>query len=83
MAAVGVMATMVLASLGGAWWPIEITPEWMQQLARFLPTGWAMDALHKMVNFGYAPPVAFPHLAAMLGGALVLGWVGAKTFRYD
>ena len=26
---------------------------------------------------------AFPHLAAMLGGALVLGWVGAKTFRYD
>ncbi len=83
MAGIGVMGTMVLAGLGGAWWPIEITPQWMQQLALFLPSGWAMDALHKLVNFAYAPPVAFPHLAAMLGGALVLGWVGAKTFRYD
>lgn len=83
MAGIGVMATMVLAALGGAWWPIEITPTWMQQLALVLPTGWVMDALHKLVNFAYAPPVAFPHLVAMLGGALVLGWVGAKTFRYD
>jgi len=83
MAGIGVMATMVLAGLGGAWWPIEVTPEWMQQLALFLPTGWVMDALHKLVNFAYPPPVAFPHLAGLLGGALVLGWVGAKTFRYD
>ena len=83
MAGIGVMATMVLAALGGAWWPIEATPDWMQRLALFLPSGWAMDAMHKLVNFAYAPPVVVPHLAAMLGGALVLGWVGAKTFRYD
>ena len=60
-----------------------MTPAWMQQLALLLPTGWAMDALHKLVSFAYAPPVVLPHLLAMLGGALVLGWVGARTFRYD
>ena len=27
--------------------------------------------LHKLVNFACAPPVVFPHLAPMLGGALV------------
>ena len=80
---IGVMATIVFAFLGGAAWPIEITPAWMQQLALLLPAGWAMDALHKLVNFAYAPAVVFPHLSAMLGGALVLGWVGARTFRYD
>ena len=52
MAGVGVLTTMVLAALGGCWWPIEITPEWMQSLALALPTGWTMDALHKLVNFG-------------------------------
>ena len=82
-AGIGVMSTMVLAALGGAWWPIEITPPWMQQLALALPSGWAMDAIHKLVNFAYAPPVAVPHLVALLGGALVLGWVGARTFRYE
>lgn len=29
---IGVLATLILAALGGAWWPIEITPEWMQAL---------------------------------------------------
>lgn len=46
-----VLVSMLLAALGGCWWPIEITPEWMQQLAMFLPTGWVMDALHKLMYF--------------------------------
>ena len=32
----GVLATNLLAALGGCWWPIEITPEWMQKLQLFL-----------------------------------------------
>jgi hypothetical protein len=24
---------MILAALGGCWWPIEITPPWMQSLS--------------------------------------------------
>jgi len=80
---IGVMASLLLAALGGAWWPIEITPEWMQHLAMFLPTGWTMDAMHKLVNFAYEPSVALPHLAAMLIGAAVLGGLAARTFRYQ
>ncbi|MEJ2246684.1 MAG: ABC transporter permease [Acidobacteriota bacterium] len=80
---IGVMVSLLLAALGGAWWPIEITPEWMQRLAMFLPTGWAMDAMHKLVNFAYEPVVALPHLAGMLVGAAVLGGVAARTFRYQ
>jgi ABC-type Na+ efflux pump permease subunit len=82
-AGIGVFGTQVMAALGGCWWPIEITPSWMQTLALFLPTGWAMDAIHKLVNFGYDSSVALPHLAAMLAGALVLGWLGARKFRFQ
>jgi ABC-type Na+ efflux pump permease subunit len=79
---VGVLTTMLLAALGGCWWPIEITPDWMQSLAKLLPTGWAMDAMHKLINFGDPAISAAPHLAAMLIGALVIGWVGTRMFRY-
>jgi ABC-type multidrug transport system permease subunit len=82
-AGIGVFATQVLAALGGCWWPIEITPPWMQTLALFLPTGWAMDAMHKLVNFGYPAPVVLPHVVAMFVGAMVLGWSGARAFRYQ
>ena len=80
---VGVMLTMVLAALGGCWWPIEITPGWMQTLARLLPTGWAMDAMHKLINFGDPAVTAVPHVATMAIGALVVGWLGTRWFRYQ
>jgi ABC-type Na+ efflux pump permease subunit len=82
-AGIGVLATMILAALGGCWWPIEITPPWMQSLATTLPTGWAMDALHRLVHFGDAAASAAPHAAALAFGALVLGWIGARVFRYQ
>lgn len=79
----GVLITMILAALGGCWWPIEITPEWMQSLALALPTGWTMDALHKLVNFGYAPSAAVPHVATLATATVLCGWGGAKIFRYQ
>ncbi len=82
MAGIGVLATMALAALGGCWWPIEITPAWMQSLALWLPTGWTMDALHKLVNFGYGPAAALPHAAALATAALVSAAAAARTFRY-
>ena len=83
MAGAGVLITMVLAALGGCWWPIEITPEWMQSLALALPTGWTMDAMHKLVNFGYGPGAAVPHVAVLAGASVLCGWGGAKIFRYQ
>ena len=80
---VGVLVTMVLAALGGCWWPIEITPGWMQTLARLLPTGWAMDAMHKLINFGDPASAAVPHLAAMAIGSVVVAWIGTRLFRYQ
>ncbi len=80
---VGVLVTMLLAALGGCWWPIEITPSWMQTLARLLPTGWAMDAMHKLINFGDPAVTALPHLVTMAIGSLVVGWLGTRWFRYQ
>ncbi len=82
-AGIGVLATMVLAALGGAWWPIEITPGWMQTLALFLPTGWTMDAMHELVNFGYGAAAAIPHSLGLAAAAAVLGAVATRTFRYQ
>jgi len=80
---IGVLASLALAALGGCWWPIEITPKWMQSLALALPTGWTMDALHQLVSFGYAPGTAAPHVAALAAAALAAGWGAAKIFRYQ
>jgi len=78
----GAFATMTLAALGGCWWPIEVAPDWMQQLQMFTPTGWTMDALHKLISFGMPWQSALPHMAILIAATFLVGWAAAKRFRF-
>jgi ABC-type multidrug transport system permease subunit len=79
----GVLASNVMAALGGCWWPIEITPRWAQSIALAFPTGWTMDALHKLVKFGDPAVAALPHLCVLSAAALVAGYFAARRFRFQ
>ncbi len=80
---IGLMTSMMLAALGGAWWPIEVTPEWMQSLQKLLPSGWTMDAMHKLISFEAGAMSVLPHLAALLVGTLIIGWMGTRRFKFQ
>ncbi len=80
--AIGVLSSNALAALGGCWWPIEVTPRWMQSLARALPTGWTMEALHRLAAFQAGPASAAPQLLALLVAAVATGWLATRTFRF-
>ena len=81
--ALGVIASNLMAGLGGCWWPIEIAPFWAQKLALFLPTGWTMDAVHKLVNFGASPATAIPHLGVTVLATVVAGWFLSRRFQFQ
>jgi ABC-2 type transport system permease protein len=44
--------SMAMAALGGAWWPIAITPSFMQTLGHLFPSAWAMDAFQAIILRG-------------------------------
>lgn len=77
------MASNVLAGLGGCWWPIEVTPLWTQKLALAFPTGWIMDALHKLMIFGEPPISVLPHICVTAAVAMGAGIVLARSFRFQ
>jgi len=79
----GVILSNVLAGLGGCWWPIEVTPLWAQKLALFLPTGLAMDALHKLVNFAAPPSTVVPHVCILAAAAVAGLWLLSRSFRFE
>ncbi len=80
---VSVLSANVLSALGGCWWPIEVAPRWMQELASWLPTGWVMNALHRLMVFNSGPSAAAAPLAWLTLGAIGLTWIGARRFRYE
>lgn len=79
----GVLTANLLAALGGCWWPIEVTPDFMQALQNLLPTGWAMDGLHQLISFEAGAASAMPQLVALLLATALLLAVAVKRFRYD
>jgi ABC-type multidrug transport system permease subunit len=79
----GLLFANLLAALGGCWWPIEVTPGWMQGLQKFIPTGWTMDALHKLISFEAGATSAVPHVITLLAAALVVAALAVNRFRYE
>jgi ABC-type Na+ efflux pump permease subunit len=81
--AIGVLAGNLLAAFGGCWWPIEITPRWMQAFARSLPTGWAMDALHRLISYQAGASSALIHVLLMFAASIAVARFTARRFRFQ
>ncbi len=72
-----------IAAIGGAWWPIEITPSWMQQIARATPTFWAMQGYNDIITRGLGAVAVLPEVAILLGFGIAFLTMGIWRFRYE
>lgn len=81
--AVSTILIMPLAGLGGAMWPLEIVPQWMQQLAMFLPSGLAMNGFHDLITRGLGLDAVLLEAGALLAFGVVFLAIGAWRFRYE
>ncbi len=80
---ISVMAGMVMALMGGAWFPLELFPETVRTAVRILPTTWAMEGLTDLVLQGQGLVDILPNAAVLLGFAMVFLAIGSWRFRYE
>ncbi len=78
-----VMFSMILAALGGAWWPLEITPAVYQATVKVLPTTWAMTGLTDVIVRGKGVLDILPSAGILLGFAVVFFVIGIWRLRYE
>ena len=77
----GVLASLTLAPIGGCWWPLFITPDWMQTLAKITPHGWANTGFNKLMLYGAEFGDVAAEMAALLIFAILFGVVALWRFR--
>ena len=78
---VGVLTSLILAPLGGCWWPLFITPQWMQSLAKITPHGWATTAFNKLLIFGGDFNSVVPNMLVLAGFGVVFGLIATLRFK--
>ncbi len=76
-----VLVSLILAPIGGSWWPLFIMPEWMQTLARLTPHGWANQAFNKLMLFGATAGDVVSEMVALLAFALVFLIISLWRFK--
>ena len=78
-----VMFGMVMALMGGCWYPLELFPQTVQQIVKVLPTTWAMQGLLDIVLRGQGLAAILPEAGVLLGFALIFFIVGILRFKYE
>lgn len=77
---IGLSASLLLAALGGLWWPLEFVSDFMRDLGLALPTGQAIQVYHDMIGRGWGLAETWPRIAylgvltAALAAAAVAGF---------
>lgn len=80
---IAIMSGMLMALLGGCWYPIELFPPAMQTISRILPTRWAMQGIMDIALRGKDLVDVLPVIAVLLGFAIISFAVGVWRFRYE
>jgi ABC-2 type transport system permease protein len=78
-----IMAGMLMGLLGGCWYPLELFPAFMQNIARIFPTTWAMQGLLDLLLRGGGLINILPEAGVLLGFAIIFFTVGVWRFRFE
>jgi len=78
-----IMLGMVMALMGGCWYPIELFPQTVRSVVQALPTTWAMQGLLDIILRGQGLEGVLLEASVLAGFAVVFFTVGVWRFRYE
>jgi ABC-2 type transport system permease protein len=76
------LLSITLAPLGGAWWPMEVVPDFMRVIGHVSPVAWAMDGYHSLIFQNGDLSTVWVSIVVLLGLALVFFILGIWRFKY-
>ena len=74
---------MVMGLLGGCMWPLEMFPPVMANVAKILPTTWAMMGMTQLTVYNAGFLQVLPYAGVLCGFSLVFFIIGIWRFRYE
>jgi ABC-type multidrug transport system permease subunit len=79
---IGSIAIVTMAAVGGCWWPIDLEPRWMRQVALAFPTTWAMEAFNDLMIRRRGLDAALRPAAVMAAYGVCYLLAGTAVFRW-
>lgn len=74
---------LLLAPLGGAWWPLAIVPDFMKVIGHASPVAWVMDGFNDLIFYGGGLVDVLPEVGVLLVATAILFVVGIRGFQFS
>jgi len=81
--AFGVLFSIVTSMLGGSWWPVEVMPSFMQNIAHFTPQFWALNGFTKVITRGFGVSSILPNFGILIGIAIISLLLAGMLFKFE
>lgn len=79
-----VLIVLLMSSLGGSWWPLEIVPPFMRTLAHAITiNAWALDGFKGVLWYGEGIAGVMPEVGALLLFSAVVFSFGLWRFKFE
>ena len=75
------LSALLMAPLGGCWWPLFIYPKWMQTVAKVTPHAWAVGGFNKLMLYGAEFGDVLPEMIALIFFAVLFGLIAVWRFN--
>ena len=77
------LVVLPMAFLGGSFFPLDITPRWLQIIANIFPLKHLNAAMLNVMVRGQGPASVLPQIGILLAFALVASLLAARLFRWE
>ncbi len=81
--AVAILAILIMLATGGAWFPMERMPGWVQDAAKFIPVRWAVEGFDAVTWRGEGLSDSLRPSGVLLGFAIIFGAIALVRFRFS
>jgi ABC-2 type transport system permease protein len=78
-----IMIGMVMAMMGGCWYPIELFPATIQNIVKILPTTWAMQGFLDVAVRGQRVQGILLECLVLMGFTILFFAIGVWRFKYE
>jgi ABC-2 type transport system permease protein len=77
------LVVLITSAIGGAWWPLFLEPQWMQQFAKVGVTAWAMEGLNGVMILGKDVTQVLPDVLGLLAYGIICFIIAMRFFRFQ
>jgi len=81
--AFSVLISFVTSMIGGAWWPLEIMPKYLQNIGKLTPQYWAINGFNKIILRGFGLKEIMPNFSILIVYAVVSLFLASLLFKYE